>query len=465
VSKKRIIGSCLGVILGFTIALITPPDGLTPQAMHGLGILLWAVTYWVFEVAPDYVIAVAMCTLWVLFQCVLFKTAFATFADTTWWLLLGAMGMGLAVSKSGLLKRISLRVMQIFPATFNGQLLALISAGIAIAPLIPSMTAKAAIVAPISMGISDAMGYQRRSRGAGGLFGAMYLGFVLTGPMFVSASFIGYMMRGLLPQNIQNQFNWTMWFTASIVWSIVVLVLTYLAIRFFYTPKEQDSLPSDYAAKMLAALGPMSRNEKITAVVLIAALLCWMTEQIHSVNATVIALIGLVVLLACKVFDRQDFRTGIGWDNMIFIGAIINLGSVLPALNIDKWIAQIASPMITLTISNIYLFIICLCFVIYAIRFVLVSFTATTAIFTVLLVPFALQSGINPWVMGFIVYASTNVWFTFYQNSTFLTCFYAVEGEMVTHSQMVPLSFVYCAISIVAFLLSVPLWQYLDLVP
>ncbi|MCX5835036.1 MAG: SLC13 family permease [Deltaproteobacteria bacterium] len=464
-SKKQIIGSCLGVILGITIAFITPPEGLTPQAMHGLGILLWAVTCWVFEVAPDYVIAIAMCTLWVLFQCVQFKTAFATFSDTTWWLLIGAMGMGVAVSKSGLLKRISLRVMQIFPTTFNGQVLALISAGTMIAPLIPSMTAKAAIAAPISMGISDAMGYQRKGRGAAGLYGAMYLGFVLTGPMFVSASFIGYMMRGLLPQNIQDQFNWTMWFTASIAWSAVVLVLTYIAIIFLYTPKEKDSLLPDHAAKLLVALGPMQRNEKITAIVLMAALLCWMTERLHGINATVIALVGLVVLLACRVFDRQDFRSGIGWDNMIFIGMIINLGSVLPALKIDKWIAQTAGPMIEPMISNIYLFIVVLSFAIYAIRFVLVSFTATTAIFTVMLVPFALQAGINPWVTGFIVYASTNIWFIFYQNSTFLTCYYAVEGEMVTHRQMVPLSFAYCAISIVAFLLSVPLWQYLGLVP
>jgi len=464
-SKKQVIGSCLAVIVGIVVALVTPPQGLTPQAMYGLGILLWAVTCWMFEVAPDYIIAMAMCTLWVLFQCVPFKTAFATFSDPTWWLLLGAMGMGVAVSKSGLLRRISLRVMRTFPATFNGQVLAMISAGTVIAPLVPSMTVKAAIVAPISMGISDEMGYPRKSSGAGGLFGAMYLGFVLTGPMFISASFIGYMMRGLLPQDIQSQFTWTLWFTASLVWSVVVLILMYIAIRFFYTPKEKDSLPPDYAAKQLAALGPMQRNEKITAAVLIMALLCWMTEALHGIHATVIALSGLVVLLICKVFDRQDFRSGMGWDNMIFIGGIINLGSVLPVLKIDKWIAQMASPVIGPMISNIYLFIVVLCFAIYAIRFILVSFTATTAIFTVLFVPFAQQAGVNPWITGFIVYVSTGIWHVFYQNSTFLTSFYAVEGKMVTHRQMVPLSLAYSAISIAASLLSVPLWRYLGLVP
>jgi DASS family divalent anion:Na+ symporter len=462
---KKAIGGIAAAVLGTAVALAAPPAGLTPQAMWALGIIIGAVTCWIFEVAPDYVVAIAMCTLWVLFKCVPFKTAFATFSDSTWWLLLGALGMGTAVSKSGLLKRLSLWMMTIFPATFNGQVLALICGGTLIAPLIPSVTAKAAIMAPISLGISDAMGYSRKSRGAGGLFAAMSLGFILTGPMFISASFIGYMLRGLLPAGIQVQFNWTYWFLAGMVWSIVVLVLMYLAIRFLYTPDEKGAFTAGDPAAQLANLGPMSRREKITAAVLISALVLWMTEPLHGIHATAVALMGLVVLLTCRVFDRPDFRSDMGWDNLIFIGGIINLGNVIPALKIDQWIVSVFSPMIAPMMSNFYLFIVILSFAIFAVRFVLISFTATTAIFTVVLVPFALQAGINPWVTGFLVYVSTNIWLVFYQNSTFVTAYYAAGGEMVTHRQIAPFSAIYCIVSILALLLSVPLWRYLGLVP
>jgi len=462
---KQMIGGIAAIVLGMAVALATPPDGLTPQAMWTLGIIIWAVTCWIFEVAPDYVVAVAMCTLWALFKCVPFKTAFASFSDASWWLLLGALGMGTAVSKSGLLKRLSLRMMTIFPPTFNGQVLALICGGTLIAPLIPSVTAKAAIMAPISLGISDAMGYPRKSRGAGGLFAAMSLGFILTGPMFISASFIGYMLRGLLPADVQARFNWTCWFMAGAVWSIVVLGLMYLAIRWLYRPVEKGSFTAGDPAAQLADLGPMSRREKITAAVLLAALAFWMTEPLHGIHATAVALLGLVVLLTCRVFDRPDFRSDVGWDSLIFIGGIINLGNVLPALKIDQWIVSAFSPMIAPMMSNLYLFIVVLSSAIYAVRFVLVSFTATTAIFTVVLVPFALQAGINPWVTGFLVYVSTNIWLAFYQNSTFVTAYYAVGGEMVTHRQIAPFSAVYCVVSILAALLSVPLWRYLGLVP
>ena len=209
----------------------------------------------------------------------------------------------------------------------------------------------------------------------------------------------------------------------------------------------------------------MSRHEKTTATVLLAALLFWMTEPLHGVNAALVALTGLVALLGSGVLDRADFRSGVGWDNLIFIGAIINLGTVLTALNIDQWIARVCNPMISPIMSNPYLLVIVLSVTVFAVRFLLVSFVATIAIFTVVLTPLAVKAGINPWIIGFLVFVSSNVWIAFYQNSSFLTSYYAVDGKMVTHRQMIPFSIAYCIITIAAGLLSVPYWQYLGLVP
>jgi DASS family divalent anion:Na+ symporter len=462
---KQKIGGVSSVVVGIAVSAITPPDGLTPQAMWSLGIIACAVTCWIFEVAPDYAVATAMCAALALFQCVPFKTAFASFSERTWWLLVGALGMGCAMSKSGLLKRLSLGMMRIFPATFNGQVTALILGGILITPLIPSMTAKAAIMAPISQGISDAMGYARKSRGAAGLFAAMYLGFVVTGPMFLSGAVGGYMILGLLPVDVQARFSWTYWLAGGMVWSVTALAGLYLALLFLYTPKGKSTLTAGEIVAQLAALGPMSRHEKTTATVLLAALLFWMTEPLHGVNAALVALTGLVALLGSGVLDRADFRSGVGWDNLIFIGAIINLGTVLTALNIDQWIARVCNPMISPIMSNPYLLVIVLSVTVFAVRFLLVSFVATIAIFTVVLTPLAVKAGINPWIIGFLVFVSSNVWIAFYQNSSFLTSYYAVDGKMVTHRQMIPFSIAYCIITIAAGLLSVPYWQYLGLVP
>ena len=93
--------------------------------------------------------------------------------------MVGAFGLGSIAGKTGLLRRISLWVLSLFPPTFNGQVLGLLASGTVIGPLVPSMNAKAALSSPISLAISDSLGVERKSPAASGLLGACYGGFVL----------------------------------------------------------------------------------------------------------------------------------------------------------------------------------------------------------------------------------------------------------------------------------------------
>jgi len=462
---QRVAGGLLGIIIGVIIARNSPPNGLTVQAMSGMGIFACAVVWWIADVLPDYVTGILMCTAWVFFEVVPFPKAFAAFSGDTVWLLVGALGIGLAVTKSGLLNRTSLFLMSKFPPNFKGQTLALLFAGNIIAPLIPSTTAKVAIVAPFAQAISDHLGFSRKSRGAGGLFAAMYMGFGATGPVFLSASFIGYTLKGSLPLAYQAQITWMNWFAAACVYGIILFIGSYFAIQFLYQPDEESQMERGYIRTELAKLGPIKRNEKIVMGVLVISLLMWMTEKTHGIAAALVALVALCVLLAFEIFDRTDFKSGIGWDSVIFIGSIIGLATVLPALQIDKWIATMLGSTITPLLSNVYLFVIAGAIMTYLLRFVIVSMTAIVSIFTVLLAPFALNAGVNPWVTGFIVFASAQVFNIAYQNSGYLAGFYATGGEMVNHRQMAKMSIAYMIISCIGLLACVPIWRIMHLIP
>ena len=154
--NKRIIGGITGLTIALVMAIIEPLAGLTHPAMVGLGIFFCAVVFWIFEVFPDYVTALLMCGAWAGTGIVPFKTAFAQFSSDTWFLLIAAFGLGVAVARSGLLNRVSLKVMELFPATFKGQTAALVAAGNLIGPMIPSVTQIAG--SPFAKGISDKMG-------------------------------------------------------------------------------------------------------------------------------------------------------------------------------------------------------------------------------------------------------------------------------------------------------------------
>jgi DASS family divalent anion:Na+ symporter len=216
----KIIGAVLGIIAGLFVAYMSPPAGLTVKSMLGLGVFIWAVVWLIFDVFPDYIVCLGMCGLWVLVGAVKFNVAFSFFSNPNWWILVGAFGLGLAASKTGLLRRISLLIMKLFPSTFKGQTIAMLGAGTVISPLIPSFTAKAAICAPLARGISDAMGYPVKSRGASGLFAANVIGFIAMAPAFLSASYLGFMLVSLVPKELQGR---------SIGW----VVFIFFAVEYF----------------------------------------------------------------------------------------------------------------------------------------------------------------------------------------------------------------------------------------
>ena len=462
--KKRFIGGLSGLAIALVMAVVEPAPGLTPAAMTGLGIFFCAVLFWICNVLPDYATALLMCAAWAGSGIVSFGTAFGQFSSEIWFLLVAALTLGVAVSGSGLLNRISLKVMQLFPATFRGQTAALVVAGNLIAPLIPSVTAKSAMAAPLAGGIGARMGYESGSRGAAGLFGAMFLGFGVTGPAFLSASFMCYTIKGLLPPAVQVNITWGLWALNVLPWTLIVAGLGYLAIQFLYSPAGDVRLDAQYIKQQLADLGPVSRNEKIVCAVLGACLLLWMSEKVHGISAAIVAIFAVCILMGLNVISRSDFRTGISWDAVIFIGCIINIGPVFSELGIDRWIGSVAAPYLVPVVSNIWLYLVFGAAVIYLVRFFIVSMTATFTIFTVIVTPFAVNAGINPFVTAFVILVSVNVFHMFYQNSTYLAGFYAA-GQMVSHKQMIALSGAYMIISVIGLAACVPLWRLTGLLP
>jgi DASS family divalent anion:Na+ symporter len=120
--------------------------------------------------------------------------------------------------------------------------------------------------------------------------------------------------------------------------------------------------------------------------------------------------------------------------------------------------------MISRFVSNPYLFVVVLAFSVFLARFIIVSMTATTVIFTVVLAPIVTMHGMHPWVIAFVSFAASNVWFCFYMNAFYLMSFYGMGGEMIEHRQMIKLSVAYAMVAVVGFLVSVPYWRLLGLI-
>ena len=430
-----------------------------------MGTFACAVLWWLVELIPDYATCLLMCTSWAILKVVPFSTAFAAFGGETFWLLVGALGMGLGVAESGLLDRVALKIMSFFPAGFKGMMTAMYVVGAVINPLIPSVTAKVSISAPFAKAIGDKLGFANESEGMGGLFAATFMSAGVLYPIFLSASLFNYVLVGLMPKEVAPAITWMSWLGVSWVWGLVVLVLGYIAVQILYRPKEPPrTTDPGFIAAELARLGALSRKEKIVAAILAVSLGMWITERLHGISAAQVAVVALVLMLGTNIFDRATFRSKIGWDSICFIGGILNLAALFPILKIDRWVGTAVGPYLQPLMDNFCLFIVALCLLLFVIRFLLVSQAATLTIFIVLLAPLATAMNIHPLIPAFVVLTAINLWNAPYQNTTFLAAIYAAGG-MVRHSQTIKMSLAYAAINILALLSSIPLWRAIGMLP
>lgn len=463
-NSKKLLTGIIGIIIGIIIALLPAPSGLSRQAMIVLGSVVTANIFWIGSLIPNVATGLIMISLWAVAGIVTFEEAFGVFSKTTWWIIVGGLGIGFAATKSGLIKRISLHIMKLFPVSFTGQSLALLSSGILVAPGIPSTNAKGVLAAPIARSINKILGNDEPSKESAGLFMAAFWGFIVSGPIFLSATSTNYAIKGLLPQAIQEQLSWGGWLKISIVWGILLMVAGFLVLNLIYKPKNEKKLDKKFINDQIKELGPMSRDEKITGIVLLITLFFWMMERTLNINASLTAVISLSILMAFNVITPKEFNSSTGWNVSIFIGCAMTLGTVLGLVGVSDWIKETLGGVISPLLSNPLYAVIAIPLIIFIAKFALVSLITASTVFLLIFVPFFETISFSPLVLVFIVATSINIWFLPYMNPPFLTTHAAVNNNMLRNKDAMITSLIYLVLNIGGLLVSLLYWKAIGLI-
>lgn len=456
----------VAIAAGLAVAVTPPPTGLTSAAMRAAGLLIWAVVCWAGDALPDYVVALAMGLGWVAFRVVPFNLAFACFSTQSWWMMVGALGIGVAVAESGLLRRIALLTLRALPPSFAGQTGGLILAGLVLGPALPTVTGKTTVAAPFVLGVADAMGLEDRSRHSTGLFMAMFTGFGVMGPLFLTGTVTNFVILGLLPATVRARITFGTWLATYLPTMLLILALSWLAILITCRPKRVTTLPREYLSDELTRLGPLRGKERLTLATLIITVLFWVTGQWHGLDAATVALAALAVLAATGVISRAAFQAKISWSGLIFVGITLNLAEVLPSLGIDAWLGTKLVPLFAPLASHPALFFASLMAVVFIIRQFLISDFAVITIIMLVLMPVAAAAGISPWMIGFASHLIVqSIWILPFQNDAYLVSHQAASGRLADQRLAALLSVMICAGSVIAVVATLPWWRHLGLLP
>ena len=461
-SVSKWVGGVLGLGVWSYLWFWTPDIGLEPGATKLLGLLSLTLIYWVFWVFPDYGVALIFALGLILTRLGRPEVVLGGFASTTWFMTLGVLGLGAAITSSGLFYRLSLQLVRFFPLNYYWQIVALGFMGMVVMALIPQQSARTAIISQMLVNLSESLGYKNPSKASTGLFVASFLGLGQLGFLFLTGSTTSLIAWGLLPPDVREQFTWGYWFLAALPPTLVVVAIILCSTMFLYRPESKPQVSYKMVQNQLEVLGSLSQKEWITLGVLCFTVVGWLTVSYHGIDGAWISLISLCVLINTGVLGWGMLKKGIDWELLIYMGATLSIPILLTQAKVDEWLVSLASPVILPFLDYPALSFIIIALIAYAVKLVFTSFL-TVVTLTVALLPLSVDLGISPWIMAMIILVGSEVWFFTFQVDWHTLAYSTTEGKGFSYPLMYRINPFYALAYIVALIAAIPYWRYLGL--
>jgi anion transporter len=455
-------GALLGLGVGGYLWFATPEIGLEPSGTKLLGLIVATLIFWVFRTLPDYGVALVFAMAVILTKLESAPTVMGGFASTTWFMTLGVLGLGAAITGCGLFYRLSLHLVRLFPLSFHWQILATGIMGVVVMALIPQQTARTVITSQMLINLSESLGYKTPSKASTGLFVASFLGLGQLGFLFLTGSTTSLIAWGLLPADVREQFSWGYWFLAALPPTLVVIVIILAVTALLYRPETQSQVSYKMVQTQLDILGPMSQKEWISLIVLLFTVGGWLTAPYHGIDGAWIAIIAFSVLVNTSILDWGMMRKGIDWELLIHMGVTLSLPTLMKQAKIDQWLVDVISPLILPFMDSPVWFFIVIALLTYLLKLVFTSFLAVVTL-CVALLPLAIDVGMNPWIITMMILIASEVWFFPYQVDWHMLAYSTTDGKGFSYPLMCRINPVYALAYIIALLLAIPYWRFLGL--
>ncbi|WP_319777884.1 SLC13 family permease [Maridesulfovibrio sp.] len=350
---KRLFFMLLGISI-FAVVYYCPawPDAVDPGGQHfvlskeakgAIGVFLLAGTWWVFEVVPIGVTSLAIGILQAMFFIRPPKVAFKDFMDPSVLFIFASIMIGLVFTKTGLTKRLAYKMLMIV-----GEKTSRIYLGVfvvtALLTHIMAHTAVAATVYPLLLAIYSLYGEGDKPTKFGkGLF----IGMAFIAGAGSIVTLLGA-ARGAVAIGFYNQilgkditFFELTYYMAPIGWAMVFLLWGFFMV--FLKP-EKDVIPGlrEKARELNKQMGPLSRDEKLAAVLVGAVILIMSLRsfipELKAIDKTSIILVSSVSFFLFNILDINDLED-IPWNIILLFAGAMSIGFCLWDTGAAKWMA------------------------------------------------------------------------------------------------------------------------------
>ena len=402
----RLIFAALLTGLCIILAFV-PFTGLESPGKGVMIIFIWAVLMWIVRPIPEYLIGVISAAILAIF----FDqgaSVVSGFSNTGWWLCLWAGFIGAAIQTTGFGERVAYWILVKMGKT---ELMASYATNIAntvLSLMIPSNTARGAVMSPMCDSICDGLGYKagENNGGAAIMLSNLYTNTTNTWLFYtaVGANAIG---MALVTEMTGKSISWIGWLQATFIPATLILIFIPWFCHIMFGPKGPDRKKVDitFAREKLKSMGKMSVNEKKAAGYFLLTLIAFCTNKWHGVSPNYVVFVTVFLYLCpgIGVCEFKDINTKFAWPAFLQLGFAMSLATCVNKVGGFQWIVDMAFTNNTLftSMSTTTFLIIWLAFVVF-LHIIFAGMNAMEAVIVPVSMTMAAALGFDVYTMGLL---------------------------------------------------------------
>jgi divalent anion:Na+ symporter, DASS family len=345
--QKNLVKWLIVLAVGFGIAFAPVPAGVTRESWTLLAIFIATVVGSIVQPLTGSAMVFLGVIAVVVFGALPIDKALKGYSDPVVWLVLAAFFLSRGMIKTGLGRRVALYFVRAIGAKTLGLGYSLVIAETLLATVVPSTGARmGGIILPITRSIAETYDSHPNDESANKL-GAFLINLLYQTEVIICATFLtgqvsNFIIADFALKTANIELTYANWLIASSVPSLLSLIAIPLMIYKFFPP-EVRSTPkaAEFAKEQLAKLGKVSWQEWIMLAVFLLVVVLWATKKLNGLDTTLVALLGIAVLLLTKVLDWKDITNEhSAWEVFIWYGGLVNLATSLGETGLTKLFAE-----------------------------------------------------------------------------------------------------------------------------
>ena len=329
------------------------PEADFSIAWHLASVFIAVIVSFILRPFPMGVTVILGFIVLVVTRTISIKEALSGYADTTVWLVVAAFFLAGGVVNTGLGRRIALLLVTRLGHSAVGLAYAICGAELLLGPIIPSNTVRGGgILAPIVRSLAESLDsrpdHQPETIGRYLVSVGAHAN-LITASMFLTGMAANPLVAKAAASIVDVEFGWGRWALGAIVPGLLALLLLPWLMRLLVRPTlASTSVAQRKAREELQEMGDWTRAEIVVAFTMSMLLLLWMTKPFHGMHSTLVAWIGIAVLLLTKTQTWDNVVSNKGaWDTFIWLGGLLAMANLLKDYGFVAWIASGASGLVS----------------------------------------------------------------------------------------------------------------------